>query len=57
VSTPQKWWALFERTPKLKSAFYLAAGLGCATQYAVGEMPMPVSIHDHDRNLVKAVER
>ena len=30
---------------------------GCATHYAVGEMPMSVSIYDHDRNLVKVVER
>jgi F420-non-reducing hydrogenase large subunit len=30
---------------------------GCATHYAVGEMPMSVSIYDHDKNLVKVVER
>ena len=30
---------------------------GCATHYAVGEMPMTVSIYDHNRNLVKVVER
>jgi F420-non-reducing hydrogenase large subunit len=30
---------------------------GCATHYAVGEMPMTVSIYDHNSNLVKVVER
>jgi F420-non-reducing hydrogenase large subunit len=30
---------------------------GCATHYAVGEMPMSVSIYDHNKNLVKVVER
>jgi F420-non-reducing hydrogenase large subunit len=30
---------------------------GCATHYAVGEMPMSVSIYDNDKNLVKVVER
>jgi F420-non-reducing hydrogenase large subunit len=30
---------------------------GCATHYAVGEMPMSVSIYDHNKNLVKLVER
>jgi F420-non-reducing hydrogenase large subunit len=30
---------------------------GCATHYAVGEMPMTVSIYDHNKNLVKIVER
>jgi len=30
---------------------------GCATHYAVGEMPMSVSIYDHNKDLVKVVER
>ena len=30
---------------------------GCATHYAVGEMPMTVSIYDHNKNLAKVVER
>jgi F420-non-reducing hydrogenase large subunit len=30
---------------------------GCATHYAVGEMPMTASIYDHNKNLVKVVER
>jgi F420-non-reducing hydrogenase large subunit len=30
---------------------------GCATHYAVGEMPMTVSIYDHNKDLVKVVER
>jgi F420-non-reducing hydrogenase large subunit len=30
---------------------------GCATHYAVGEMPMSVSIYDHNKTLVKVVER
>jgi F420-non-reducing hydrogenase large subunit len=30
---------------------------GCATHYAVGEMPMTVNIYDHNKNLVKVVKR
>jgi len=30
---------------------------GCATHYAVGEMPMTISIYDHNKNLLKVVER
>jgi F420-non-reducing hydrogenase large subunit len=30
---------------------------GCATHYAVGEMPMSVSIYDHNKNLLKVVQR
>jgi len=30
---------------------------GCATHYAVGEMPMEVSIYDSNKNLVKVVKR
>jgi F420-non-reducing hydrogenase large subunit len=30
---------------------------GCATHYAVGEMPMEVNIYDNNRNLLKTVKR
>jgi len=30
---------------------------GCATHYAVGQMPLEVKIYDHNKNLVKAMER
>ena len=29
----------------------------CTTHYAVGEVPMTVSIYDHNKNLVKVVKR
>jgi len=30
---------------------------GCATHYAVGQMPMEVKIYDHNKNLLKVVKR
>jgi len=30
---------------------------GCATHFAVGEMPMEISIYDHNKNLLKTVKR
>jgi len=30
---------------------------GCATHYAVGEMPMSISIYDYNKNLLKTVQR
>jgi len=30
---------------------------GCATHFAVGEMPMEINIYDHNKNLLKTVER
>jgi len=30
---------------------------GCATHFAVGQMPMEISIYDHNKNLLKTVKR
>jgi F420-non-reducing hydrogenase large subunit len=30
---------------------------GCATHYAVGEMPMTVNIYNSDKKLIKTVKR
>jgi len=30
---------------------------GCATHYAVGQMPLEVKIYDHDKNLLKTIQR
>jgi len=30
---------------------------GCATHYAVGEMPMEISIYDHNKKLLKTIKR
>jgi len=30
---------------------------GCATHFAVGEMPMEVTIYDHNKNLLKTIKR
>jgi F420-non-reducing hydrogenase large subunit len=31
--------------------------LACATHFAVGQMPLQVSIYNHNRKLVKTLER
>jgi F420-non-reducing hydrogenase large subunit len=30
---------------------------GCATHFAVGQMPMEINIYDHNKNLLKTVKR
>jgi F420-non-reducing hydrogenase large subunit len=30
---------------------------GCATHYAVGQMPLKVDIFDHQKNLIKTLKR